>query len=101
MAAIAYLLPLFFASLALGRELLGIITDSQSDISALLNAQNAHRALHSAPPLTWDTSLAASAAAYAGKCVYQHSQPADRNNAGENLAAFYVSALHRRRGSSR
>lgn len=50
----------------------------------ILSQHNSYRAMHSAPAMSWDTTLASSAATYASKCVWEH----DPNNpAGENLYA--------------
>ncbi|GAA5892381.1 hypothetical protein JCM8208_005807 [Rhodotorula glutinis] len=58
-----------------------------SDIrSAVLNEHNTFRALHSAPALVWNQTLADKAASWANKCVFQHSQGA-LGRYGENLAA--------------
>lgn len=46
-----------------------------------LAAHNALRAKHGVPPLSWSGKLAATAQAWADKCVFEHS-----NNGGENLA---------------
>jgi uncharacterized protein YkwD len=51
---------------------------------ALLDAHNAYRAKHQAPPLSWDTALAASAEAWARQCKWSHSEGGDY---GENLYA--------------
>jgi pathogenesis-related protein 1 len=58
----------------------GAPVDDASD-AAWLEQHNAHRADHCAPPLTWDDELAASAQAWADRCVFEHSGP------GENLFA--------------
>lgn len=49
------------------------------------------RALHQARAVSWNTSIAASAAAYAATCVYEHD-PAN-NVFGENLYVAYASTL--------
>ena len=60
-------------------------TNSFSD--AILNVTNARRAQHDVGPLTWDTSLAASALNDVGKtCNFTHS----RGSYGQNLAAGYL-----------
>ncbi|KAG9123556.1 hypothetical protein FRC07_014768 [Ceratobasidium sp. 392] len=46
-----------------------------------LKAHNDERAKHGAKALVWDSSLAASAQAWANQCKFQHSQ------SGQNLAA--------------
>jgi uncharacterized protein YkwD len=51
---------------------------------ALLDAHNAYRAKHQAPPLSWDTALAAVAEAWARQCKWSHSEGGDY---GENLYA--------------
>ncbi|BGP50609.1 hypothetical protein JCM10450v2_006528 [Rhodotorula kratochvilovae] len=54
--------------------------------AAVLNEHNTFRAQHAAPPLVWDQALADSAASWANRCVFQHSQGAV-GPYGENLAA--------------
>jgi pathogenesis-related protein 1 len=49
--------------------------------AAWLERHNEHRAEHCAAPLSWDDELAASAQAWADRCVFEHSGP------GENLFA--------------
>ncbi|KPV74048.1 uncharacterized protein RHOBADRAFT_16288, partial [Rhodotorula graminis WP1] len=51
-----------------------------------LSEHNTFRALHSAPALVWNQTLADKAASWANKCVFQHSQGA-LGRYGENLAA--------------
>ncbi|KAK5123968.1 hypothetical protein LTR85_002165 [Meristemomyces frigidus] len=55
--------------------------------SAALNSTNYYRAQHQAGGLTWDTTLASYAQAYAEKCLWQHSG----GPYGENLAEGYDS----------
>ena len=45
--------------------------------------QNYYRSLHGVPALAYDPALAASAQAWADRCVFQHSGP------GENMAMGY------------
>lgn len=47
-----------------------------------LSTHNAKRAMHRTPALSWSSSLAAEAQAWADKCVFKH---ADFNGFGENL----------------
>jgi hypothetical protein len=49
----------------------------------VVNRHNQYRLLHSVPALAHDPSLAASAQAWADRCVFQHSGP------GENMAMGY------------
>lgn len=60
----------------------------------ILALHNTHRGLHGAPALTWDADLAAAAATWAAKCVFQHpSSTTDRivngQVYGQNIAASY------------
>jgi hypothetical protein len=48
---------------------------------------NDERACFGVPALSWSNQLELSARVYASKCVFEHSTRAERNNAGENLAA--------------
>lgn len=52
---------------------------------SITTKHNTYRATHQAPALSWDTTVAASAAAYAVRCIWGH----DSSNAayGENLYA--------------
>jgi len=50
----------------------------------ILSQHNTYRAVHSAPAMSWDTTLASSAATYAAQCKWEHDQ---NNPAGENLYA--------------
>lgn len=61
----------------------GLYNTTGVNYTTILQQHNAYRVNHSAPALTWDTGLAANAATYAAKCIWQH----DPNNAndGENL----------------
>jgi uncharacterized protein YkwD len=56
---------------------------AQSDARILLDAHNAYRAKHCAPPLTWSTDIAAAAQRWANRCVFDHDRS---NELGENLA---------------
>ncbi|KAI8064172.1 CAP domain-containing protein [Gongronella butleri] len=58
---------------------------ASSDQQAILDAHNKYRAIHQAPPLTWDNTIANYAADYIGKCVFKHSG----GEYGENLAGGY------------
>ena len=66
---------------------------SQTFIDTILRYHNNYRALHAAPPVTWDPIKALYAQRYANECVLQHSN----GPYGENLAvggfsnpAYYV-----------
>jgi uncharacterized protein YkwD len=53
------------------------------DISGeVLSAHNSFRAMHGVPALSWSAGLAATAQAWANRCVFEHSN----NGLGENLA---------------
>ncbi|KAH0610902.1 uncharacterized protein H6S33_011329 [Morchella sextelata] len=52
----------------------------------VLNAHNTRRALHGAPALTWNTTMASYAAGVSKGCVFEHSG----GPYGENLAAGYT-----------
>ncbi|KAI5841805.1 CAP domain-containing protein [Morchella snyderi] len=52
----------------------------------VLNAHNTRRALHGAPALTWDSTMASYATSISAKCVFEHSG----GPYGENLAAGYA-----------
>lgn len=43
------------------------------DIGDILHIHNKYRAIHRAPPLSWDNELASYAQNLANSCVYQHS----------------------------
>jgi uncharacterized protein YkwD len=60
---------------------------SESVAKEALAAHNKFRALHHAPPLVWDNTLANYALRYASQCQFQHSS----GSYGENLAAGYPS----------
>lgn len=49
---------------------------------AILDQHNMYRALHGVPNMTWDSTVAASAAAYAERCIWAHEP---NNPYGENL----------------
>jgi uncharacterized protein YkwD len=51
----------------------------------ILTLQNANRSRHCAPPLTWSSTLAAGAQAWANGCSRTHSDRSSRPNQGENL----------------
>lgn len=53
--------------------------------SQWLALHNKYRALHHAPPLTWDARLASGAVEWARRCQFQHSSPGGAY--GENLYA--------------
>jgi pathogenesis-related protein 1 len=55
-------------------------------LAGMTKAHNDARATIPVPALLWDDGLAATAQAYAEKCVFQHSGHA---GLGENLAAYY------------
>jgi len=54
---------------------------------AVVAHHNAHRANHSAPALTWDAGLAATAEKIASSCVYAHETSTDGGGYGQNIAA--------------
>jgi uncharacterized protein YkwD len=54
-------------------------------LAGITRFHNQVRASIPVPPLTWDPTLAASAAAYAAQCMFQHS---GTKGVGENLAAY-------------
>lgn len=58
-----------------------------SNYQGNLDLHNSYRALHvDTPALTWDDTVAASAAAYAAKCVWGHDSA--NSQYGENLYAY-------------
>ncbi|KAL9593358.1 MAG: hypothetical protein Q9219_007589 [cf. Caloplaca sp. 3 TL-2023] len=57
--------------------------------SDVLSAHNAYRTSHNASTLTWNSSLADSAALHAQPCLFVHTQGGSN---GENLAAGYPNA---------
>ncbi len=59
--------------------------DSHNDQQTMLSLHNKLRALHHAPSLVWDDTLASFAESYASKCKFKHSG----SSYGENLAAGY------------
>lgn len=66
--------------------------------SFILRRHNSLRARHGAPKMKWDRALASSAAAWASRCIFEHSTYQERGASGENLAWWSVSAApHRRR----
>lgn len=54
---------------------------------AVVAHHNAHRANHSAPALSWDAGLAATAEKIASSCVYAHDTATDGGGYGQNIAA--------------
>ncbi|KAJ3507224.1 hypothetical protein NLJ89_g6429 [Agrocybe chaxingu] len=61
---------------------------SQRQIDAFLDAHNTIRASHSAPALTWSTSLAEKAELWADRCQFKHSDGRLSDTLyGENIAA--------------
>lgn len=73
------------------------IAESTQDafVTSVLTSMNAYRALHSAPALVWNYTLASASLEYAESCVMSHS---DGSGYGETLAAgtstdptFYIS----------
>lgn len=60
---------------------------SSSDVQTILNIHNADRKKHSAPALTWNTTLASYAQKWSNGCVFKHSG----GPYGENLAEGYGS----------
>lgn len=57
-----------------------------ADQKTILDAHNAYRAKHSAPPLKWSTKLADYAQKWTNNCEFQHSG----GPYGENLALGYA-----------
>jgi len=55
-----------------------------------LKAHNYFRCRHGHDDLTWKASQANLAQTFANKCIFQHSQSSERNDAGENLAMGYA-----------
>ncbi|KAF2489288.1 PR-1-like protein [Lophium mytilinum] len=53
----------------------------------VLDSHNCHRANHSAPAVSWDAALAATAQKIAETCVYAHSMDVDGGGYGQNIAA--------------
>jgi len=56
---------------------------AQNEAQILLDAHNAYRARHCAPPLSWSAEVAASAQRWANRCVFDHDP---NSELGENLA---------------
>jgi len=56
---------------------------AQPDAQMMLDAHNADRARHCAPPLAWSAEVAATAQRWADRCVFTHDRD---NRLGENLA---------------
>ena len=69
----------------LGISFLAFTTNAmaQTEAQTLLDAHNAYRARHCTPPLTWSTEVAATAQAWANRCVFDHDY---NSGLGENLA---------------
>lgn len=59
---------------------------SAADIKTILDAHNAYRAKHSAPPLKWSSTLANYAQNWSDNCQFKHSG----GKYGENLAMGYA-----------
>ncbi len=73
-----------------GCSMLEQMTSSQQQRQDKVDALKAHnqlRALHHAPPLTWDASLAFYSRMHASHCVFKHSH----TRFGENIASGYPS----------
>ena len=62
-----------------------VLSDSQDDIDAILDAHNAYRKIHGSPKLKWSSDLAKDAAAWGKRCRWEHDY--SDNNQGENLFA--------------
>jgi uncharacterized protein YkwD len=63
--------------------LIAVPAFAQNVMQTMLDAHNAARARHCAPPMSWSPALAAAAQTWANRCAFNH----DRNNPnGENLA---------------
>src|SRR5580658_4639311 len=56
---------------------------AQAEMQTILEAHNAYRAKHCAPPLTWSPEVAATAQRWANQCVFDHDP---NSELGENLA---------------
>lgn len=56
--------------------------------SAMVNEHNIHRSNHSAPDLSWDTTLAGYAQTIAEGCVFAHDMTQGGGGYGQNLASF-------------
>ena len=69
------------------------LSDSYTDpglfTPILLNTTNYYRYLHSAPFVSYNTSLATTAQAYSTECVWQHNPQLPTLHLGENLARGY------------
>ncbi|KPI45948.1 Protein PRY2 [Cyphellophora attinorum] len=65
-------------------------TDPTLFHNTLLNTTNFYRYLHSAPFLTYNTSLATFAQSYSTKCIWAHNPELGSLNYGENLARGYA-----------
>ena len=77
-------LPQHASRYAVHSPSLAAITDGSPLAKAFIDAHNAVRALHGAPPLTWDNALADSSLKYASGCVKGHATNLP-NDVGENL----------------
>lgn len=68
---------------------------SASAVSAafqpVLDLHNTLRARHQSPALVWDATVAATAQAYANRCLWAHNPDLRRLGLGENLALGYPS----------
>ncbi|KAF5327939.1 hypothetical protein D9758_018050 [Tetrapyrgos nigripes] len=85
-------LSLLFASSSVS-ALPGKLEAQDDDIETqAVDLHNSYRAKYGADAVTWDSSIASQAQAYAEKCVFEHSTGADfidsgTDGVGENLAA--------------
>lgn len=83
MMAMTIVLLLVGFSLYLGAGISFCATEAE--IQEYVEAHNIHRGLHGVPPVTWSSTLAASAQAWANTCPTGHSGP------GENMSyAGYI-----------
>ncbi|KAI9780280.1 MAG: hypothetical protein M1816_003122 [Peltula sp. TS41687] len=61
--------------------------------SACLNHHNQHRANHSAPAMSWDSDLEASARIVAQTCQFKHKMDVNGGGYGQNIAARSPGAI--------
>jgi hypothetical protein len=72
------------------------LSDTYSDSTLfreqILNSTNYARYLHSAPFLSWNSTIASFAQSYASECIWAHNPARTTYNYGENLARGYANA---------
>ncbi|KAJ2964402.1 hypothetical protein NQZ79_g605 [Umbelopsis isabellina] len=61
---------------------------SSGDVKTILDTHNAYRKEHSAPALTWNTTLASYAQKWSNGCVFKHSGGPYGENLGEGYASW-------------